>query len=70
MKSWATRAYPDLWLIFLGGMFIFVTVYMPKGIVGLPAQLSAIYKKRFSPKPPTEPPAALAATTIQPLKPE
>ena len=70
MKSWATRAYPDLWLIFLGGMFIFVTVYMPKGIVGLPAQLSAIYKKRFPPKPPTEPPAALAATTIQPVKPE
>ncbi len=39
MKSWATRAYPDLWLIFLGGMFVFVTVFMPKGIVGLPAHL-------------------------------
>jgi urea transport system permease protein len=62
MKSWATRAYPDLWLIFLGGMFIFVTVYMPKGIVGLPAQLSAIYKKRFAKKP--------VAEEIQPAKPE
>ncbi|HXI71194.1 MAG TPA: urea ABC transporter permease subunit UrtC [Verrucomicrobiae bacterium] len=50
MKSWATRAYPDLWLIFLGGMFIFVTVFMPKGIVGLPAQLRMLWN-RFARKP-------------------
>jgi urea transport system permease protein len=49
MKSWATRAYPDLWLLFLGIMFILVTVFMPKGIVGLPAQLRGAYKK-FSAK--------------------
>jgi urea transport system permease protein len=42
MKSWATRAYPDLWLLFLGLMFILVTLFMPKGIVGLPAQFKAI----------------------------
>lgn len=68
MKSWATRAYPDLWLIFLGGMFIFVTVYMPKGIVGLPAQLRAIYKKRFAKKPAEEPVAVVE--TAKPVKPE
>jgi ABC-type branched-subunit amino acid transport system permease subunit len=39
LKSWATRAYPDLWLIFLGTLFVFVTLFMPKGIVGLPAIL-------------------------------
>jgi len=39
LKSWATRAYPDLWLLFLGALFIFVTLFMPQGIVGLPAQL-------------------------------
>lgn len=50
LKSWATRAYPDLWLLFLGGTFIFVTLFMPKGIVGLPAQLSAFKKKHFLPK--------------------
>ena len=68
MKSWATRAYPDLWLIFLGTMFILVTVFMPNGIVGLPAQLSAVYKKRFAKKIPDAP----ASTTgeIQPAKPE
>ncbi len=68
MKSWATRAYPDLWLIFLGGMFIFVTVFMPKGIVGLPTQLGAIYKKRFAKKPTEEPVAVVETTT--PAKPE
>jgi len=45
IKSWATRAYPDLWLIFLGTMFILVTIFMPKGIVGLPAQLRGLAKK-------------------------
>jgi urea transport system permease protein len=48
MKSWATRAYPDLWLLFLGAMFILVTLFMPKGIVGLPAQFHSL-KKKFLP---------------------
>jgi len=51
MKSWATRAYPDLWLIFLGVTFILVTVFMPKGIVGLPGQLRSL-KKRFARRTP------------------
>ncbi len=45
LKSWATRAYPDLWLFILGGMFIFVVIFMPKGIVGLPDQLRAIWNR-------------------------
>jgi urea transport system permease protein len=53
MKSWATRAYPDLWLLFLGLMFILVTLFMPKGIVGLPAQFKAI-KRHFWPSKPVE----------------
>jgi urea transport system permease protein len=42
LKSWATRAYPDLWLIILGGLFVLVVLFMPKGIVGLPAQIKGI----------------------------
>jgi urea ABC transporter permease protein UrtC len=61
MKSWATRAYPDLWLLFLGLMFILVTLFMPKGIVGLPAQLTAL-KKRYWPAKPVESTAANPAT--------
>ena len=46
LKSWATRAYPDLWLIILGGLFVIIVLFMPKGIVGLPAQLKEL-RKRF-----------------------
>jgi urea transport system permease protein len=46
LKSWATRAYPDLWLLILGGIFVLVTVFMPKGIVGLPEQLRQAWERR------------------------
>lgn len=46
-KSWATRAYPDLWQILLGALFVVVTLFMPKGLVGLPGQLRGM-KKRFA----------------------
>ncbi len=45
MKSWATRAYPDLWPLLLGLMFILVTLFLPKGIVGLFAQLGELKGK-------------------------
>jgi len=45
LKSWATRAYPDLWLIILGGSFVLVVMFMPKGIVGLPGQIGGIISR-------------------------
>jgi urea transport system permease protein len=33
-KSWFTAAYPELWLFALGGLFVAVTLFLPKGIVG------------------------------------
>jgi urea ABC transporter permease protein UrtC len=48
LKSWATRAYPDLWLIILGGLFILVVLFMPKGIVGIPAQIRSMFSRRKS----------------------
>lgn len=39
LKSWATRAYPDMWLLILGGAFVLVVMFMPKGIVGIPGQI-------------------------------
>ncbi len=68
MKSWATRAYPDLWLIFLGTMFILVTVFMPKGIIGLPAQLRGVFNKYIAKKRKAESDAAAADEAIQPAK--
>jgi urea transport system permease protein len=50
LKSWASRAYPDLWLIILGGSFVLVVMFMPKGFVGIPEQLATILA-RFRRKP-------------------
>jgi urea transport system permease protein len=33
-KTWFTAAYPDLWLFALGGLFVAVTLFLPRGIVG------------------------------------
>jgi urea transport system permease protein len=33
-KSWLTVAFPEYWLFFLGGIFIFVTLFLPNGVVG------------------------------------
>ncbi len=34
-KSWFTVAFPDVWLFFLGLMFILVTLFLPRGVIGL-----------------------------------
>jgi urea transport system permease protein len=54
LKSWATRAYPDLWFIFLGLLFILVVVFLPGGIISLPARLRAAWRSRR--RPPQESP--------------
>ncbi len=33
-KSWFTGAIPEFWLFALGGLFVFVTLFLPKGILG------------------------------------
>jgi urea transport system permease protein len=33
-KTWFTGAIPELWLFALGGLFVFVTLVLPKGILG------------------------------------
>ncbi|WP_374439400.1 urea ABC transporter permease subunit UrtC [Pseudomonas panipatensis] len=33
-KSWFTVAFPEYWLFFLGALFIVVTLYLPRGILG------------------------------------
>lgn len=34
-KSWFTSALPEVWLFALGGLFIFVTLFLPRGLMGL-----------------------------------
>ncbi|TBU91546.1 urea ABC transporter permease subunit UrtC [Phytopseudomonas dryadis] len=35
MKSWFTVAFPEYWLFALGALFIVVTLFLPKGVIGL-----------------------------------
>ena len=33
-KTYFTGAFPEIWLFALGGLFVLVTLFLPKGIVG------------------------------------
>ncbi|HKX62354.1 MAG TPA: urea ABC transporter permease subunit UrtC, partial [Verrucomicrobiae bacterium] len=48
LKSYATHAYAEQWPYILGTLFVFVTLFMPKGIVGLPEQFRQL-RTRFLP---------------------
>lgn len=58
LKSWASQAFPAYWPIFLGGMFVLVVLFMPKGLVGLPSQLHALWKRWQSSRKPDPEPAS------------
>ena len=54
-KTFFTGALPEFWLFALGGLFIFVTLFMPKGVIGLWDQWRA---SRARPKSTDRPPTA------------
>jgi urea transport system permease protein len=45
LKSWATKEFPDYWLLILGGLFILVVLFLPGGLVSLPARAKALWMK-------------------------
>jgi urea transport system permease protein len=42
-KSWLTAAIPSAWLYALGALFVIVTLFLPKGLVGLGAKLRPLF---------------------------
>ncbi|MCP1337070.1 urea ABC transporter permease subunit UrtC [Hyphomicrobiales bacterium FT118] len=45
-KTWFTGAFPEFWLFALGGLFVAVTLFMPKGLLGLAQQVRARLEAR------------------------
>jgi urea transport system permease protein len=41
IQSWLTTSYPDLWLLFLGGLFMGAVLFFPDGVVGALGRLLA-----------------------------
>ena len=46
MQSWLTTSYPDLWLLFLGALFMGVVLFFPDGVLGAAANLYGRMRKR------------------------
>jgi len=46
-KTWLTGAAPEIWLFFLGALFILVTLFLPHGIAGLAGQWRAAIGRAF-----------------------
>ena len=53
-KTFLTGALPEVWLFALGALFIVVTLFLPKGILGLANQLMVKYKAREATRAPTK----------------
>jgi urea transport system permease protein len=66
LKSWATRAFPDLWLLILGGLFIVVVLFLPGGIVSLPQTLQRLWKKLRRPRPEEKTPPPAEPALVKP----
>ncbi len=57
-KTWFTGAFPEAWLFALGALFVLVTLFMPKGVLGLWSSLAERFRK---PPPAVAPPAPTPA---------
>lgn len=61
-KSWFTVAYPELWLYFLGILFILTTLFLPQGVVQLADLVRRFGRRRADLSTGEQPPSA---TTVQ-----
>ncbi|MES1164713.1 MAG: urea ABC transporter permease subunit UrtC [Verrucomicrobiota bacterium] len=67
-KSWLTAAFPSAWLYVFGALFVGVTLFLPRGLVGLVPRLVALLPKRtvLAPAPAGAASAPAAATPPTP----
>ncbi|MCY1540723.1 urea ABC transporter, permease protein UrtC [compost metagenome] len=46
LKSYLSEAFPEIWLYFLGALFIAVVAFMPQGIAGVLHRLTSDHDHR------------------------
>ncbi len=46
LKSFLTIISPEIWILFLGLIFILVTIYLPNGLIGIKDFLKGLYEKK------------------------
>lgn len=51
LKSWATRAIPDMWLILLGSLFLLVVLFLPAGLISIPERIREFRERRKKSSP-------------------
>ena len=61
-KTYFTAALPEVWLFALGALFVVVTVFLPRGLVGLYEQLRARWQ-RSKISPPASTPSTIGSGT-------
>jgi urea transport system permease protein len=68
-KSWFTAAYPELWLFALGGLFVAVTLFLPRGILGAWSDVRDRFNARRARQTDASPPSGTQARAAPPLDP-
>jgi len=64
IQSWLTTSYPDVWLLFLGALFMGVVLFFPDGAIGAFQRLAALFRRRRTvpgAAPAAAPPVSLVA---------
>lgn len=64
LKSWATRAIPDMWLILLGSLFLVVVLFLPQGLISIPARIRELRSRGRNASTPVNPVAATSKAPV------
>ena len=68
-KTLFTGVLPELWLFALGGLFVFVTLFMPKGVVGSLPVWSSWLRRHLLPSKIETPPSVSVQPPVVPARP-
>jgi urea transport system permease protein len=66
IQSWLTTSYPDVWLLFLGALFMGVVLFFPDGAIGAVQRLVALIRRRRTAPRATAPAVTPAVSLVGP----